>query len=159
MYVADLMISDVWTIGLDATMADAAGLMWERGVGYLPIVDADDYLLGVVTDRDLVLASYGRELPMSKLPIADAMTGLVYTLSPDSLARDADALMRKYRVRRLPVTDKKGRLIGLVCLTDLARASLRRSRTSTAQTGVDVVRTLVTICEPRESAWLLRGWG
>lgn len=157
MHVADLMISDVWTLGPDATIADAAALMWERGVGYLPIVDTEGHLLGVVTDRDLCLTAYGRELPMSKLPVADAMTGLVYTLSPDSLASDADALMRKYRIRRLPVTDERGRLVGLVCLTDLARAALRRPRAT--QPGVDVVRTLVTICEPRESVWLLRGWG
>jgi CBS domain-containing protein len=155
MYVADLMTTDVWTLGPDATIADAAAMMWEHGIGCIPITDDDRYLLGVVTDRDLCLAAYGRELPMTKLPIADAMTGLVYTVSPDARVADADALMRKYRVRRVPVTDRLGRLIGIVCLTDIARAALRRAPSG----GVDVARTLVGICEPLESVWTLRGWG
>lgn len=158
MYVADLMTPDVWTLGPDATIADAAAMMWEHGIGCVPITDEDRYLIGVVTDRDLCLAAYGRELPMTKLPIADAMTGLVYTVSPEALVEDVDALMRKYRIRRVPVTDRFGRLVGIVCLTDIARAMLRRAR-STSQQGLDVARTLVSICEPLESAWMLRGWG
>jgi CBS domain-containing protein len=159
MYVADLMTTDPWTLGPDATIADAAAMMWERGIGCIPITDDDRYLVGVVTDRDLCLAAYGRELPMNKLPIADAMTCLVYTVNPDALVADVDALMRRHRVRRVPVTDGLGRLVGIVCLSDIARAALRRARTSAGQPGVDVARTLVGICEPRESAWLLRGWG
>jgi CBS domain-containing protein len=159
MYVADLMTSDVWTLGPDATFADAAALMWEHGIGCIPILDEDRHLVGVVTDRDLCLASYGRELPMTKLPIADAMTGIVHTVNPDALVADVEALMRKHRIRRVPVTDRLGRLVGIVCLTDIARAALRRARSSTPQPGFDVARTLVGICEPRESLWLLRGWG
>ena len=159
MYVADLMTTDVWTLGPDATIADAAAMMWEHGIGCIPIVDDDCYLVGVVTDRDLCLTAYGRELPMAKLPIADAMTGLVYTVGPEAPVADVDALMRKYRIRRVPVTDRLGRLVGIVSLTDIARAALRRAKTSTSQPSVDVARILVSLCEPRESAWLLRGWG
>lgn len=159
MYVADLMTTDVWTLGPDATIADAAAMMWEHGIGCIPIMDEDHYVVGVVTDRDLCLTAYGRELPMNKLPVADAMTGLVYTVSPDASLADVDALMRKYRIRRVPVTDRLGRLVGIVCLTDMARVALRRARTSAGSPGVDVARTLVGICDPRESVWLLRGWG
>jgi len=91
----------------------AAQIMWERDCGAVPITDAAGQLVGIVTDRDLCMAAYTQGRALHEIRIADVM----------STASDALELMNTKAVRRLPVVDAKGRLVGIVSIADCVRAA------------------------------------
>jgi CBS domain-containing protein len=105
----------------ERTVIDAAGLMEQYDVGVIPIADAGDRLIGLVTDRDLVLRVLAKQRDPSRVTLGEiAVTSLV-TVTPDSNVADARDLMAKHRVRRLPVV-KDGRMVGILALGDIAVA-------------------------------------
>jgi CBS domain-containing protein len=100
--------------------ADAAGLMKQFDVGVIPVADGDE-LVGLVTDRDLVLRVLAeRQDPMS-VQLGDIVTRSPVTVSPDTKLSEARDLMAEHRIRRLPVT-KNGKLVGILALGDVALA-------------------------------------
>lgn len=106
----------------DMTAADAAGLMRQMDVGVIPIRDGER-LLGLVTDRDLVLRVMAARLDPLAMPLADVMTAHTISVSPDAQLSDAQ-LMADHKIRRLPVV-KDEELVGILSLGDLATASER----------------------------------
>lgn len=105
----------------ERTAIDAAGLMEQYDVGVIPIADADDRLIGLVTDRDLVLRVLAKQRDPSGVTLGEiAVTNLV-TVTPDSNIADARDLMAEHKVRRLPVV-KDGRMVGILSLGDIAVA-------------------------------------
>ncbi|HET9672957.1 MAG TPA: CBS domain-containing protein [Actinomycetota bacterium] len=106
----------------DLHAGDAAGLMATHDIGVLPIVDGDR-LVGIVTDRDLVVRVLAARKDPRSVRLADiATTKDVATVTPDMQLCDARALMAERRIRRLPVV-KDGRLIGMLSLGDVALGS------------------------------------
>ncbi len=104
----------------DMTAADAAGLMRQLDVGAIPVTE-DDRLLGLVTDRDIVLRVVaGRQHP-DEVKLRDILTRSPVTVSPDTKLSDARDLMAEHRVRRLPVL-KGEELVGILSLGDVALA-------------------------------------
>jgi len=102
----EIMTPSVEVIAPNATAADAARKMRDLDVGAIPVCDGEK-LLGMVTDRDLVL-------------VQDAMTpGLVYCFE-DQDAEVAAELMAEKQVRRIPILSKDKQLVGIVSLGDLA---------------------------------------
>jgi CBS domain-containing protein len=100
--------------------ADAAGLMKQFDVGVIPVADGDE-LVGLVTDRDLVLRVLAeRKDPMS-IQLGDILTRSPVTVSPDTKLSEARDLMAEHRIRRLPVL-KEGKLVGILALGDVALA-------------------------------------
>jgi CBS domain-containing protein len=151
MKVRDLMSRNASTVHLSQSASDAARVMWERDCGFAPVVDDDGKgeLVGVVTDRDLCMAAYTQGKPLREIPIGSAMSRGAHTCAPgDSLAA-AETTMRAHKVRRLPVVEG-GRLVGVISLSDLARAAARggRERPSDMELG----ETLAAISEPRQLA-------
>src|SRR5262249_25020090 len=112
------------TLGPSMTAQDAAGLMAQYDVGAIPIVDADA-VVGLVTDRDLVLRVLATRDDPSAIPLGDVATTSIVTVTPDSRLSDARDLMQRHRVRRLLVM-KADRLVGIVSLGDLAVADPSR---------------------------------
>lgn len=115
----DIMTPSVEVIAPNATAADAARKVRDLEVGAIPVCDGDK-LLGMVTDRDLVL----RVLAMSRSPVEalvrDAMTpGLVYCFEDQDADVAAD-LMAEKQIRRIPILSKNKQLVGIVSLGDLA---------------------------------------
>jgi len=103
--------------------ADAAGLMAAHDVGVLPVTDQDDRLVGLITDRDLVLRVLAERRDARSVPLGEiATTRGIETVSPDTQLCDARALMAERRIRRLPVV-KDGRLVGMLSLGDVALGS------------------------------------
>jgi CBS domain-containing protein len=87
--------------------------------------------------------------------VREAMAREVYSCLPDDNIPEAEEIMRKRRVRRLPVVDLDGRLVGLISLNDLARESVRQqTRVQRDLTPTDVSATLAAICQPRHAAVL-----
>jgi CBS domain-containing protein len=103
---------------LDATALDAAQAMATDDVGSLPVVDGDE-LVGMVTDRDLVLQVLAKASDPESVRIADVCTRDPIVASPDESLDDALQRMAQEQVRRLPVV-ADGRLVGVLAQADVA---------------------------------------
>lgn len=121
MRAADIMTADPTAVTPHSTLADAARWMAELDVGIMPVVDAPETnrLLGVVTDRDLAVRGLARGRD-GGAPVADCMTADVCAVHPTASIREVFDLMKRERVRRVPVTDAGGRLVGIIAQADLA---------------------------------------
>jgi CBS domain-containing protein len=151
MKVSEIMCRDVVACAPDASMAEAARLMWKHDCGVVPVIDCSTReVLGVVTDRDLCMASFTRGLALHEMPVSLAMaTGVRCCREDDDLSR-AHREMRSAQVRRLPVVDEAGRLVGIVSLNDLVLdAATGRGAAADARRR-EVLRTLAAVCRHRE---------
>ena len=110
------MIYDPVTIAPEATVGDALAMMSKHHIGGIPVVDAQGYLIGIVTNRDLRFHVDNRR------PISDVMTSnnLITARKGISLAEATDILMRS-KVEKLPVVDENNRLVGLITYKDLMK--------------------------------------
>jgi acetoin utilization protein AcuB len=132
MFVSRSMVSQVITIDKDATVFEAQEKMAAHGIRHLPIVDADNRLIGIVTDRDIrsvmpysLIKQKGpteeRE-KLAQLKVEDIMTRRPKTISPTYTIQDALLMIQKEKVGAFPVVDNEGRLKGILSVRDLLRA-------------------------------------
>lgn len=150
MLVDKVMNARPRTVKPHTSLADAVAVMIERDCGWLPVVDDADHVVGVVTDRDICLGAHSRDKRLTEIVVEGVMHTNVYSCHPDDALQDAEALMRTRRVRRLPVVDADGKLVGLLSLSDLARrAGMNDGDEPSGLTSRDVAHTLAAICEPR----------
>jgi CBS domain-containing protein len=119
--VRDIMSRPVACCSTVDTLQRAAQIMWERDCGCVPVVDADGRAVGVVTDRDLCMASYTQGRGLSTIAISGVLSGRAHVCTPLDPIDTAIGLMRSRRVRRLLVVDPQQRLIGIIALADIAR--------------------------------------
>lgn len=120
--VGDVCSRDVAVAWRATTLVEAARVMRERHVGCLVVVDetaAGRMVAGMLTDRDIVTAVVARDLAPGTLRVGDVMTDSVATIDETQSLHEAIARMKRRRVRRLPVTDGRGALVGLVSHDDL----------------------------------------
>ncbi|AZH25623.1 CBS domain-containing protein [Haloplanus aerogenes] len=108
---------DVVTASTDASVKDLARTMLDEELGDLVIAE-DDKPVGIVTDRDIALA-VARYDDLSELTAEDIMTPDPVTIHEDATAVDLPATMAEGRVRRIPVVDDDGRLVGIATLDDV----------------------------------------
>jgi CBS domain-containing protein len=118
MLVRHVMTEAPRSLNEDMSAADAAGIMRSFDVGVVPVV-RDDELVGLVTDRDLVVRVVADRQDPSAIRLGDIATASPVTVSPDAKLSEARELMASHRVRRLPVL-KSGELVGILSLGDLA---------------------------------------
>jgi CBS domain-containing protein len=117
--LSGIMTRNVEVARPDSTLFDAAATMRRLDVGALPVCDGRR-LLGMLTDRDIVVRSVAESRDPHLATAGEAMTaGVVYAFADDSIARAAE-LMRQHRIRRLPIVDREKQLVGIVSLGDLA---------------------------------------
>src|SRR5262245_45543628 len=102
------------------TLADAARDMWDCDCGCIPVVNEEQHVIGMITDRDIGMAALFKGRPIHEISIGDVMSGVVISCRSDDTIDRAEAIMRDARVRRLPVTDETGRLVGVISLNDIA---------------------------------------
>lgn len=118
MQLKEIMTHPVETIGPDDSLTDAARKMEEKSVGFLPVVDGDD-LVGVITDRDIIVRAVSRGLDPEQTQVEEIMTARLVALPENSDVEDASELMERKRVRRLVVTGESEGLAGVVSLDKL----------------------------------------
>jgi CBS domain-containing protein len=104
----------------EMTAADAAGLMRQLDVGVIPIAENEE-LIGLVTDRDLVVRVMAERRDPNEVRLSDVLTRSPSTVSPDMKLSEARDLMEEHRIRRLPVV-KSGKLVGIISAGDIALA-------------------------------------
>lgn len=104
----------------DMRAADAAGLMANFDIGVVPVTE-DGRLVGLVTDRDLVVRVLADRRDPTEVPLGDIVTATPVTVTPDMQLSEARDLMAAHKVRRLPVM-KDDQLVGIFSLGDVALA-------------------------------------
>jgi CBS domain-containing protein len=148
MRVRDVMSSDVETCRPETDGATVAKLMWDRDCGFIPVTDRSGALRGVVTDRDICIASATRGLLPGYMSASQLMTYPVHACRPDDDVTDALAAMKRFKVGRLPVIGETGTLTGVLSLNDIVLAAER----SDGPDAKEIVSTLAAICQPRPAA-------
>lgn len=116
----DVMTADPQCCSPETPLNDVANLMVECDCGEIPVVDASNRLIGVVTDRDIVC----RIVAKGKNPVAmsaqDAMSQPVVAVTPDTTLDEVVAVMEENQIRRVPVVDAQGACCGIIAQADVA---------------------------------------
>ena len=119
MLIKDVMSRHIATVGEETTVADTAALMEEYDIGVVPVVE-DKQLLGVVTDRDIVLRCVAKGKDITQTKVKEVMSKHMFSVRQDQFLDAALQAMAGRQVKRLAVTDQ-GRLTGVISLSDIAR--------------------------------------
>jgi CBS domain-containing protein len=147
MKVKDVMTKEVRTCGLDSDLSAVARTMWMRGCGVIPVVD-NGQVVGVITDRDICIATGSRNREPSMITVSEVMARRLYSCPPDVDIREALQVMREKQVRRLPVIDAEGKLCGILSLNDVA-IKAREVANPAEVSAEDIEQTLEAICRHR----------
>ena len=123
MKIKDLMTQPARACTLDTDLTTVAGLMWTNNCGSIPVLDREEKVVGMITDRDICMATAMNHRNPDRLRVADVNRTRVYSVSPEDKDTEALETMKKYHVHRLPVVDPEGRLQGVVSITDFVRAT------------------------------------
>lgn len=118
MQISEVVVRDIQTADADTPLLELARRMREHGIGFLPIVEAER-LVGVITDRDIVLRAVSESKDSEKARARDVMSLEVVCCFEDDTVEHAKELMVEHNVRRLPVIDHQHRLIGVIRLSAL----------------------------------------
>ena len=144
MKVSEIMTRNPRTVTPDTSVSDAAQVMKEEDVGIVPVVEqvggaeTRARLVGVVTDRDIAIrhVAEGRSIDG---PVRDIMSGGVRTCRDDDSVETVMELMGSEQVRRVPIVDERGSLVGVDSQADIARKAGRDAK---------VERTVEEISQP-----------
>ncbi len=147
--VHDAMRTRVHICAPEDTLARAAQLMWEKDVGCLPVCGPGRKAIAVITDRDISMAAFMQWKHLAECTVESAMSHGLRSCSPDDELAHAEEIMRQSQVRRLPVLDDSGMLVGLLSLGDIARYVHQHSRPNATVAQQRLAETLAAICEPR----------
>ena len=118
--IKDVMTSDPCSIDADKSVAYAAKMMRDEDVGLAPIVE-DDKLIGMLTDRDIAIRVVAEGKDPNQVTVREVASKQVVTIDPQQDLSEALRIMAKHQVRRLPVVEEDGRLVGVVAQADVAR--------------------------------------
>jgi CBS-domain-containing membrane protein len=157
--VAAVMTTDVVTVGPDTVYKEVVERLHDRRVSAAPVVDAELRVLGVVSEADLLLKEEGPDSrPAASLlrphgdaarararNAADLMTSPAVTVRPEATLTEAARLMHRRRVKRLPVVDADGRLVGIVSRADLIQVYLRGDDSIATEIRDEVLRQELAI--------------
>jgi CBS domain-containing protein len=116
----DIMTSNVVAAAPETTLQEIARLMSEGDMGALPVVDASNRLVGIVTDRDIVVRAVSKGADVQITTVGDVMTTEIFTALPDDFVFQAIRLMGDKQVRRVPVISENGTLEGILAMADIA---------------------------------------
>ena len=119
MQINRIMTEYVEVITLETSIQEAAEQMRSLDVGVLPVCDGDR-LVGILTDRDLAVRAVADGRDPKSTPIEEIMTRQVVYCFEDQDIEEAERVMEKHQIRRLPVLDRDKRIVGIVSLGDLA---------------------------------------
>lgn len=119
MKVKDVMVGTPAYCGSDTNLGAAVEILWNRNCGILPIVNAHEKVVGVVTDRDLCIALGTRNRLPGEIAVGQVASGQVFACKPDDDIRAALTTMAQAKVRRLPVLNADGKLLGILSMDDV----------------------------------------
>ena len=121
MKISEFMSKDVCFVKPDCNTYDAARIMCENHIGCIPVCDEGKKVVGIVTDRDIILRAIACDKKIKTTPVSEIMTTNVYTCNPEAEVTEAQNLMAQNQIRRIPVTDDNYKLVGILSMGDLAQ--------------------------------------
>ena len=139
MKVKDCMCNNVHSCTPGTTVYDAAKIMQTNHVGCIPVCDDQECMVGLITDRDLVLRCIACDKNPKETPISDIMTTDVCTCKPEDDMTNAQSKMGNEQIRRLPVIENR-KVVGILTLGDLAKNDMELGQE-------EVSDTINSICE------------
>jgi CBS domain-containing protein len=128
MKVEQIMNRQVKTCGPRDPLNKPAQMMWDTPCGAVPVVDEQGKPVGFLTDRDICMAAYTQNRPLTELLVEGAMARRPVFCGAEDDLDSAAHLMRQHSTRRVPVVDGNGILVGLLTLDDLACEAARPLR-------------------------------
>jgi CBS domain-containing protein len=144
---------------IDQTANEAARIMWERDCGVVPVLE-NGRVAGIVTDRDICMAAYFHGEPLTRISLADMMSRDICCVSPEDDLTEAAHIMQDRQIRRLPVVDKGGMLVGMLSLGDVAQTigqsngqpngqSSKKRGNGACETDQELLATVAAVSTPR----------
>jgi CBS domain-containing protein len=134
--IRDVVTSDPCTMDADKSVAYAAKMMREEDVGLAPVVEAER-LVGMLTDRDITIWVVAEGKDPEQVKVRDVASSHPVTVGPQQDLDEALRMMAKHQVRRLPVVEEDGKLVGVVAQADIAR---KRDDAATGQPVEEISR-------------------
>jgi CBS domain-containing protein len=119
MKVFEVMTIDVGFCHPEDNLTKAAQIMWEKDCGIVPVLTAEKQVVGVITDRDIAIAAATRNRRTASIKAGEMNLLPVKTCAGEDDVKDALRRMRKYKVRRLCVTNPDKELLGIISLSDI----------------------------------------
>ena len=150
MKVQDVMTSPARSCTPETTLVEAACTMWDHDKGSLPVLDTSGRPAGMITDRDICMALARKNRFPGDIRVREVMSPHPFVCRPSDPMETTLAMMAKQQVRRLPVVDGQGRLVGIVSVNDvLARGgSPPEEALGADEVHRRVVETLLELCAP-----------
>jgi CBS domain-containing protein len=144
MKVKDLMSRDICSCSPETNLAEVASLMWQYDCGAIPVIDQNDKVANIITDRDICMAvALQNRMPAEIHAGEVASRGIYYCRETDNI-QDALEVMAQQQVRRLPVVDDNDELLGMLSLNDvILNAESRRKKDNV--TYADVMKAVKAI--------------
>jgi CBS domain-containing protein len=153
MNVEGVMTRTPHTCRASHVLNDVARAMWEQDIGALPVVDDRNRPIAMITDRDVCMAAFTQGKALSEIRVQSAMSKALHTCHQSDGLSAAERTMRVHQIRRLPVVDDAGVLVGVLSLADIALARVHSRLTRTAERLMgDVALTLAAICRRAPAA-------
>jgi CBS domain-containing protein len=150
MKVKDVMMRTAATCTRETNLGAAVEILWDRNCGILPVVDAEQKVIGVVTDRDLCIALGTRNRLPGDITVGEVTLGKVLTCAAEDDIRSALATMAQAKVRRLPVLSAAGKVEGILSMDDVAMHSATRTGKAASELSYDdVMETLKAVYRPQ----------
>lgn len=137
MKAKDIMTKNVSYLNPNATITEAAQLMQKQNIGAVPVCDQNG-VVGIVTDRDIVVRNVAHGTNPQSTIVRDVMTSQITTTSPDTDLADVSTLMSQNQIRRIPVVENN-MVVGMVSLGDIATGG---------KYNTEVADTLINISTP-----------
>ncbi|MEG2353447.1 MAG: CBS domain-containing protein [Clostridium sp.] len=120
MYVKDIMTINIISVDADSPIQSVAKIMRDNHIGLVPVCDEGNNVIGVITDRDIVLRYVAEDENNKQQVVRNIMTSNPTLISRDITLKEATDVMARKRIRRLPVIDKSG-VIGMISLGDISQ--------------------------------------
>ena len=146
MKVKDVFRSSVKSCTPMTSLDNVGRIMWESDCGAVPVVNAEGKTIGILTDRDIAMAMAAKNRGSSQILVRELTSGELFSCAPEENVAEAIQKMRTHRVRRLPVVDPQGQLLGILSLSDLAKAAKQGNGTEAPELSYeDVAITLKAV--------------
>ena len=145
MKINDCMSKDVCYVKPDCRVYDAARIMCENHVGCIPVCDDKKCIVGIVTDRDILLRTVACDKDVKATPVSEIMTTNVCTCGCEQNIDEAQNVMAKNQIRRIPVVDNTNKIVGILTMGDLAKNDKKIGEQEVCKTIEDICNCKGTI--------------
>ena len=148
--VSDVMTRNPRSCKRTDSLVSAAKIFWEQDCGAAPVVDDNGRVVGMITDRDCLMAAFTRGRKLDDLSVQSAMAHMVFSIRDDQSIDAAAERMAEHAVRRLPVVDAHGRLVGMVSFADVCgpKAGLKPEQLAKAASAIGAPRGQAAAAAP-----------